>query len=56
MRKTVRVLRGFHVDIRGSVLWTGKTQRHQRVCSKYREIPLIGLPGKVYSWVLERRV
>lgn len=26
-RKMVRVLRGLHVDIRGSVLWRGKTQR-----------------------------
>ncbi len=28
----------------------------QRVCSKYRGITLLSLPGKVYSGVLERRV
>lgn len=52
----VRVLRGLHVDTRGSVLWRGKTQRDQRVCSNYRGIPLISLPGKVNPWVPERRV
>ena len=28
----------------------------RRVCSNYRAIPLLSLPGKVYSGVLERRV
>ena len=28
----------------------------QRVCSNYRGIKLLGLPGKVYSRVLKRRV
>ncbi|KAL1249738.1 hypothetical protein QQF64_020743 [Cirrhinus molitorella] len=31
-------------------------KRDQTVCSNYREITLLSLPGKVYARVLERRI
>ena len=47
---------------RGQCLWIGRLgvssfkKGDQRVCSNYRGITLLSLPGKVYSGVLERRV
>ena len=49
---------------RGQCLWTGRLwvvvplfkKRERRVCSNYRGITLLSLPGKVYSGVVERRI
>lgn len=52
------------VNIEGLCLWGGGgwvvvplfKKGGQRICLNYRGITLLGLPGKMYSRVLERRV
>ncbi|TWW71552.1 R2DM Retrovirus-related Pol polyprotein from type II retrotransposable element [Takifugu flavidus] len=39
-----------------NIAWTSGAKRDRRVCSNYRGITLLSLPGKVFSGVLERRV